>query len=308
MTGLCTRAAAAERINAALRCAHTGALLALDIDGLSRINRTLGHQVGDRLICEAARVVGTQFFPREIVGRTGGDVFVIFLHENCSRRCIDERGEQLCRRLQETGRQIGGVSALSVTLGYSFARAGDSFDTLYDRALQEVSSIRASRCGRGGVPGGAAGTRGVRLSGICTDMEIIRQDLREQTLSPGAYCQDYAAFQRIYRFVERGLARSGTSAYVILITLTDGRGDFMDLEFREEAMDRLQHVIRYSLRSGDVFTCYSSCQYLLMVLGATGQNALDIGQRIQHTFLQEMACGRDVELVYDVYPLQAIGS
>ena len=143
--------------------------------------------------------------------------------------------------------------------------------------------------------------------GIHTDMKRIRQDLTEESLSPGAYCQDYDNFRRIFRFVERGLRRNGSSAYIILLTLTDKNGDFIPLENRKRYMEMLRQVIQSSVRVGDVFTQYSSCQFLLMVLDASRENALQIGQRIQKEFQALTPDGPAICLENDVSPLRPAG-
>ena len=143
--------------------------------------------------------------------------------------------------------------------------------------------------------------------GIHTDMKRIRQDLTEESLVPGAYCQDYDNFRRIFRFVERGLRRNGSSAYIILLTLTDKNGDFVPLENRKQYMEILRQVIQRSVRSGDVFTQYSSCQFLLMVLDASRENALQIGQRIQKEFQSLTPDGSAICLEHDVSPLHPAG-
>lgn len=143
--------------------------------------------------------------------------------------------------------------------------------------------------------------------GIHIDMKRIRQDLTEEYRAPGAYCQDYDSFRRIFRFVERGLQRSGSSAYIILLTLTDRNGDFIPLEDRERYMDVLRRIIQRSVRTGDVFTQYSSCQFLLMVLGASRENALQIGQRIQEEFQSLTPEGPAICLEHDISPLRPVG-
>ena len=46
----------------------------------------------------------------------------------------------------------------------------------------------------------------------------------------------------------------------------------------------LKDEIQISLRSGDVFTQYSSCQYLLMVIGASLENAWKVVERIRSNY------------------------
>lgn len=87
--------------------------------------------------------------------------------------------------------------------------------------------------------------------GIDIDMKRIRRELAEQELLQGAYCQDYDTFKNIYRFVERRLRRTQSSVYIILLTLTDGRGEFPELTDREENMEILEGIIQNSLRLGE---------------------------------------------------------
>ena len=143
--------------------------------------------------------------------------------------------------------------------------------------------------------------------GIHIDMKRIRQDLTEDSLAPGAYCQDYDSFRRIFRFVARGLRRSSSSAYIILLTLTDKNGDFIPLENRKRYMEMLHQVIQRSVRAGDAFTQYSSCQFLLMVLDASRENALQIGQRIQTEFQALTPEGPAICLEHDISPLRPAG-
>lgn len=143
--------------------------------------------------------------------------------------------------------------------------------------------------------------------GIHIDMKRIRQDLTEESMTPGAYCQDYDSFRRIFRFVERGLRRSGSSAYIILLTLADRNSDFISLENRKRYMEMLGKVIQRSVRAGDVFTQYSSCQFLLMVLDASRENALQIGQRIQQEFQALTPEGPAICLEHDISPLRPAG-
>ncbi|MEF9954010.1 MAG: hypothetical protein RR785_01980 [Clostridium sp.] len=141
----------------------------------------------------------------------------------------------------------------------------------------------------------------VEMSAIYSDVKQIRQDLREQILSPGAYCQEYDNFKIIYRFVERGLRRSGRQANILLLTLTDEKGSFLPLESRAPQLEILRQIIQASLRVGDVFTQYSSCQYLLMVLDASMRSTELVGKRICSKFLEEDATG--ICLQQEICPL-----
>ena len=55
------------------------ALLLLDLDDFKRINDTYGHQTGDQVIREVADRLRALFRNSDVLGRWGGDEFVVFL-------------------------------------------------------------------------------------------------------------------------------------------------------------------------------------------------------------------------------------
>ncbi|MEH2291984.1 MAG: sensor domain-containing diguanylate cyclase [Nostoc sp.] len=51
----------------------------IDLDGLKLINDTLGHDMGDALIVDAAQLLKQSFPNSDIVARLGGDEFIVFI-------------------------------------------------------------------------------------------------------------------------------------------------------------------------------------------------------------------------------------
>jgi diguanylate cyclase (GGDEF)-like protein len=63
---------------------RTGAVCMLvfaDVDGLKMVNDTRGHDVGDALLVDAARVLRAAFRRSDLVARLGGDEFVVLADE-----------------------------------------------------------------------------------------------------------------------------------------------------------------------------------------------------------------------------------
>ena len=54
-------------------------MFVLDIDNFKKINDTMGHAFGDEVLRELGRQIGVNFRVTDIIGRTGGDEFTIFL-------------------------------------------------------------------------------------------------------------------------------------------------------------------------------------------------------------------------------------
>lgn len=81
-----------------------------DIDGLKRVNDTLGHCHGDGLIIRAAGVLRKVFRDNDIVARIGGDEFAVLLPFT-HKRIVEKRCLKLCRLMKNYG--------ISMSVGYA---------------------------------------------------------------------------------------------------------------------------------------------------------------------------------------------
>ena len=83
LTGLANRLAVMEMLEKevarTLRHGPPLAVVILDLDHFKRINDTWGHPTGDRVLKEAARVLGASIRKTDVVGRYGGEEFMIVL-------------------------------------------------------------------------------------------------------------------------------------------------------------------------------------------------------------------------------------
>ena len=84
LTGLANRFLALEKLDFMLiqakRYQEKIAVIFLDFDDFKKVNDTLGHQQGDQLLIEAAQRLKSTVRESDIVGRLGGDEFIILIH------------------------------------------------------------------------------------------------------------------------------------------------------------------------------------------------------------------------------------
>jgi diguanylate cyclase (GGDEF)-like protein len=71
-------------------------LIYADLDGLKKINDSLGHEVGSRAIVQTAEVLKGTFRDSDIIARLGGDEFVVLAVGNAA-----DSGDIMVARLQE---------------------------------------------------------------------------------------------------------------------------------------------------------------------------------------------------------------
>ncbi|MGM3357448.1 GGDEF domain-containing protein, partial [Bacillus cereus group sp. BC233] len=64
-------------------------LLALDIDHFKRVNDTFGHHVGDELIKSLSKIMKEEARAQDVVCRSGGEEFIIFLANTNPTRAYD---------------------------------------------------------------------------------------------------------------------------------------------------------------------------------------------------------------------------
>jgi diguanylate cyclase (GGDEF)-like protein len=119
----------------------------LDVDHFKRINDTFGHQVGDQVLIDLARLLQNETYSAEVIGRYGGEEFVIICPDTDLESAV-RRAERL--RLSIMKSSIGGTTSLNVTssLGVGSARRGDSVQSLIERAdacLYEAKSAGRNR-------------------------------------------------------------------------------------------------------------------------------------------------------------------
>ncbi len=81
MTGLLNRATCENEIRSIMRSGsvETGVFMLVDLDNLKKINDTLGHEQGDRAILGITEVLKIYFGNGAVIGRIGGDEFIVFL-------------------------------------------------------------------------------------------------------------------------------------------------------------------------------------------------------------------------------------
>ncbi len=135
-----------------------GALLMLDLDNFKRVNDTLGHPVGDRVIADIAGVLRARMRMTDVVARLGGDEFAVVL-PHCDPGEARLVGEEIGAAIREHAPDEEAVPSITVSVGIAMfgpdvAADLESLEEQADAALYE-----AKRAGRDAVRFAGAGDR-----------------------------------------------------------------------------------------------------------------------------------------------------
>lgn len=138
-----------DEVHAALSAETRGAFLIVDIDDFKSVNDTLGHHFGDLVLVEVAHCLRSCFAASDIVGRIGGDEFVVFARGADDLTMIEARARAAIEAVNGLYSDGGGGRRVSVSVGVArFPRDGSCYDELYrasDEALYRSKS-RGKNC------------------------------------------------------------------------------------------------------------------------------------------------------------------
>lgn len=136
---------AEQGLRLARRAQQSFCVLFVDLDDLKKINDKLGHNAGSALIAEAAQLLNSTFRETDVIGRIGGDEFVV------AGQFDEEAILSAIERLQESAEAINAAEGrkfkLSLSMGFAVneAKPGETLKGLLSRAdaaMYEVKRLK----------------------------------------------------------------------------------------------------------------------------------------------------------------------
>ncbi len=152
LTGLCNRAATNQALErAVLRAALDGepvAVAMIDLDHFKSVNDTHGHPAGDAVLREAARRISGAVRPGDVVGRYGGEEFLVVL-PGCGPADAAAVGERIREQVAAWPVSLGRASIeVTASVGVGVAPAAAEANPQGLVAAADAALYGAKRGGR----------------------------------------------------------------------------------------------------------------------------------------------------------------
>lgn len=110
------------------------ALIIVDVDNFKAVNDNLGHLFGDSVLLDLSQEMQDLFRSSDVVGRIGGDEFLVFLRGIKHKNHIEDKAADICRVFEllycgEHEEKITGSLGIAV-----FPQDGDTYEELFKKA------------------------------------------------------------------------------------------------------------------------------------------------------------------------------
>lgn len=150
LTGLANRASLLPRLaqflTVSVRTGQPLCVIMADLDLFKEINDTHGHLVGDQVLRDTAVRMRTAVRDFDLLGRYGGEEFLIVLHDT-SLDVARQVAERVRRRVGEYPFSVHEIGLrVTISQGIALSRMGDSVEMLLARA--DAALYAAKQAGR----------------------------------------------------------------------------------------------------------------------------------------------------------------
>lgn len=282
LTGFYNKYNANEKISA-LCTGQEGTLMIIDLDSFKLVNDIYGHDMGDRILIEFARIIRENMSADAVLGRIGGDEFIVFSIGMKDEGAVGAFSEAVNRDLLEAAKLLMGED-MSIPLGASIGvifvpEYGTEFNELFrlcDRALYVIKSNGKH---------GFSIYNGDIDDDLPTDitLSMLSTILEERNIPQNAMWMGKEAFGNVYRYMVRYMDRYSGTAYKVLFTAKFIRRDLPDAE-KQTIMVSLRELLQESLRGSDIMMQLGYNHFFLMLPQISDNNISHVIDRIMRSW------------------------
>ena len=123
-----------------------GIMILLDIDGFKKINDSYGHDVGDIVLRNLGSFLQSKFINNEIVGRFGGDEFIIFIKDANDKDQASLIAAEIFEGASNSVTYPNQVEPISVSMGIAIYRGIEkNYSEIFKKADIALYQAKANK-------------------------------------------------------------------------------------------------------------------------------------------------------------------
>lgn len=139
LTGILNRGAVQAQITMALEKEKQSPelvcpLIAVDLDNFKAVNDNYGHAEGDQLLKAVAKVLSNSVRQTDLVGRMGGDEFIVYLTNVNNKKTAEKVAAKLCAAVSALSLEKDEWSEITASFGVAFGNTSSTWASLYHEA------------------------------------------------------------------------------------------------------------------------------------------------------------------------------
>ncbi len=122
---------------------EVGTLLLIDLDNFKNVNDTRGHLYGDEVLKRTYDAMHKTFRSDDIIGRIGGDEFMVFVINSVDKRLVSSKAKTLCSLISSFADEKGENLGVSASIGIAIVPIhGKTFEEIYQSADMAMYSSK----------------------------------------------------------------------------------------------------------------------------------------------------------------------
>lgn len=266
ITGLDTRAVGEQKIAAAMTLGD-GCLAFIDVDNLKKINDTVGHKYGDRLLKLMGDVL-KNYSNYGIPCRLGGDEFIFYL-ANIDMEQATEVIRNLMHEFLEKKDADPALRQAALSIGLCMSTKGDCYADIYAKADKALYHVKQN---------GKANYYFYQKQEYSleqktdVDLDQLMQALSTSGSYSGAMDVEYREFAKLFEYVGNLRRRYKHGIHLVMITMDVAYDHTYFIDELEDSMQSMETAIQQTIRNVDIYTRFSSVQFLVILFEAGDEN------------------------------------
>jgi len=144
LTGLYNREAFEKETKTWINDNQSFCLAFLDLDNFKEVNDTFGHDKGDEILVQTAKIMRENLKGMDLIGRIGGDEFVMAIKE-CDESCAGHILNIVEKEIKNRFRHFNVSASIG---GVIFPNEGNSYSELLKKADEKMYQVKENGKGR----------------------------------------------------------------------------------------------------------------------------------------------------------------